>query len=940
MNGFKDAFISYGRKDSKAFVTHLHQRLVAEGLSIWFDFDDIPLGVDFQNQIDDGIETSHNFLFVIAPHSVNSPYCLKEIELALRHHKRIIPLLHVEEIDYDTWRDRNPSASDDEWETYRAQGLHTSFINMHPEIAKINWVYFREGVDDFEAGFAGLLETMGRQQDYVHQHTHLLQDALSWERQQRQMSALLSQAEARQAYSWLTTTFAGEQPPCAPTTLQGEFITESLKQASGGMTQVFLSYSEENRPQREEIHRLLQRQGFTVWVNTTDIQTGSDFEQAIRDGVEKADSVVYLLSPSSLTSRYCQQELEFAQSYNKRIIPLLIHDIDEVAVPEFLRVLQFIDFRPDGVLSREQGLERLLQVLQEDADYYDCHKRLLVKALIWERHRRRKRYLLRGNAFVEAETWLTASRHQTAMPPTRLHEVFIEASQDINRYFDAFISYGRADSLQFAVWVQDQLSQQGLSVWLDKNDIPVGVDFQTQIDDGISKAHNVIFIISPHSANSPYCLKELELALRYNKRIIPVMQMERIGYDTWRQRNPGGSAEDWATYQAEGRHLAHPNLHPEVRKLNWLFCREGVDDPQAAIASLVEQLRHQEQLVHLHTELLLKALNWESHQRQSEYLLIGNDRREAEAWLTAETEDQPAYYPTDLQCSFIAASIKQVDGTTQAFLCVADDYVGLDDTVDGSKFATAIAMPLRRTLQRAGITVWNPQTDVEPGENLQGAIERGVEETDNVVFVLSAEALKSALCLSILNRALQLNKRIIPVMPEGTEALKLPPVLKSLQPIHLAQDGQVLRAAGVEQLIGALQQDKAYYRTHKLLLRKALKWERQKQNPSILLRGNELRRMATWLDVSQGHLHPPTALQTQYVRESAKQPPDQTVDVLLTYASEDIEFARRLNQTLQVQSKTTWFAQDQTADVADTADLQQAIENAENMVVVLSPSLA
>jgi hypothetical protein len=82
MGNLFDAFISYGRADSKAFATKLYAHLLEQGLNIWFDQNDIPLGVDFQNQIDDGIEKAHNFLFLIAPHSINSPYCGKEIELA------------------------------------------------------------------------------------------------------------------------------------------------------------------------------------------------------------------------------------------------------------------------------------------------------------------------------------------------------------------------------------------------------------------------------------------------------------------------------------------------------------------------------------------------------------------------------------------------------------------------------------------------------------------------------------------------------------------------------------------------------------------------------------------------------------------------------------------------------------------------------------------
>lgn len=79
MKTFFDAFISYGRADSLAFGRKLYERLREQGLNIWFDQNDIPLGVDFQNQIDDGIEKADNFLFIIAPHSINSPYCGKEI---------------------------------------------------------------------------------------------------------------------------------------------------------------------------------------------------------------------------------------------------------------------------------------------------------------------------------------------------------------------------------------------------------------------------------------------------------------------------------------------------------------------------------------------------------------------------------------------------------------------------------------------------------------------------------------------------------------------------------------------------------------------------------------------------------------------------------------------------------------------------------------------
>lgn len=83
--------------------------------------------MDYQKQIDDGIEKANNILYVISPHSVNSAYCGLEVELALKHRKRIIPLLHVEEISYETWQQRNPEGTAEEWEDYKAAGKHSHF---------------------------------------------------------------------------------------------------------------------------------------------------------------------------------------------------------------------------------------------------------------------------------------------------------------------------------------------------------------------------------------------------------------------------------------------------------------------------------------------------------------------------------------------------------------------------------------------------------------------------------------------------------------------------------------------------------------------------------------------------------------------------------------------------------------------------------------------
>ena len=255
---------------------------------------------------------------------------------------------------------------------------------MHPIIKKINWVYFREGVDDFEQSLAGLIELLRCHQDYLELHTKFLVKALKWERNQKQTRYLLTGEEKQKAQAWLKFRFIDEQAPCSPSDLHCEYITESIKNGNNLMTQVFLSYADEDRATMEKIRNSLRRESITVWTNRTDIKTGEVFQAAIKRGIEEADNIVYLLSPEAANSTYCQEELDLALSHNKRIIPILVREVEEKQVRSELRNLQYIDFTDNLKEKKEDYLSdesQLLKILYEDAAYYNEHKILLTIAL-------------------------------------------------------------------------------------------------------------------------------------------------------------------------------------------------------------------------------------------------------------------------------------------------------------------------------------------------------------------------------------------------------------------------------------------------------------------------------------------------------------------------------------------------------------------------------
>ncbi|MFP4412148.1 toll/interleukin-1 receptor domain-containing protein, partial [Coleofasciculus sp.] len=626
-----NAFISYGRADSKAFAQNLQARLTEQGFNVWFDFNDIPLAVDFQNQIDDGIEKASHFLFIIAPHSVNSPYCLKEIELAIKLNKRIIPILHVMEISQETWQQRNPNGTESEWQTYKEKGLHESYQNMHPTIRKLNWVYFQEGINDFDASLADLVKLLRSHTDYVEKHTRFLVKALEWERNQKQHSWLLIGEERQQAEAWLKVRFKDEQPPCLPTDLHCEYITESIKNANNLMTQVIIAYSDADKATMEKIRRSLRRESITVWTNTTDIKTGEAFEEAIKRGIEQADNLVYLISPDAVNSTYCQQELDLAVSLHKRIIPVLVRETSVEQIPPVLQGLQYIDLT-DNVQEDDYLLDesQLLRILHQDEAYYREHKILLTKALKWQEQYQNPSILLRGYNLRSAEAWLKVAKKRTQHPPIALQEEYITESQRQPplESLDVFISYSRADS-DLARKLNNALQMQGKTTWFDQESIASGSDFKQEIQLGIKACDNFLFILSPRSVNSPYCKDEVEYAASLNKRFVTVLHQ------------PVNSAE----------------LHPELAKTQWIDFNQNQREFNANFNQLVRALETDREHVHLHSKWSHRALEWQQQDKSEDLLLRGNELAIAQNWLQETNQSQKKPTATDLQNAFIQASL-------------------------------------------------------------------------------------------------------------------------------------------------------------------------------------------------------------------------------------------------------------------------------------------
>jgi len=84
-------FISYSHQD-KTFVKKLAGNLENEGMKVWWDFDALKGGQDWQKEIERGIKQCEYFLVALTPDAVESDWVTNEIAYALQAQKTIIPL--------------------------------------------------------------------------------------------------------------------------------------------------------------------------------------------------------------------------------------------------------------------------------------------------------------------------------------------------------------------------------------------------------------------------------------------------------------------------------------------------------------------------------------------------------------------------------------------------------------------------------------------------------------------------------------------------------------------------------------------------------------------------------------------------------------------------------------------------------------------------------
>lgn len=89
---------------------------------------------------------------------------------------------------------------------------------------------------------------------------------------------------------------------------------------------VFVCYAHDEREIVLEQIEWLRRQGFTVWYDEA-IAAGSRWSEDLARAVDGCAVFLYFLSPRSVSSRYCLDEVHFALECSRPIVPVEIEPV-------------------------------------------------------------------------------------------------------------------------------------------------------------------------------------------------------------------------------------------------------------------------------------------------------------------------------------------------------------------------------------------------------------------------------------------------------------------------------------------------------------------------------------------------------------------------------------------------------------------------------------
>jgi len=184
-----------------------------------------------------------------------------------------------------------------------------------------------------------------------------------------------------------------------------------------------------------------------------------------------------------------------------------------------------------------------------------------------------------------------------------------------------------------------------------------------------------------------------------------------------------------------------------------------------------------------------------------------------------------------------------------------------------SRKDSIVAHKLMAAFEAVDLDVWVDWEDIPPAVGWLDQILQGIEQADAFIFLISPDSITSEVCNVELEHAHKNAKRIIPIVVRDVMPKDVVSIVRDLNWIFMREQDEFEKS--LEKIKRAINLDVDWLREHRRLQVRALDWDRRK-DPSLLLRGGDLRSAARMIASHDKSDPIPSELQKIYISFSRR----------------------------------------------------------------------
>lgn len=150
---------------------------------------------------------------------------------------------------------------------------------------------------------------------------------------------------------------------------------------SHDMTDVFISYSSEDRLFAEFLHRHFSAEGLDVFTASVSLKPGEGWSQEILKNLRSAKWFFLLASRAACRSTYVQQEMGAAVIAEKNLIPV-VWDMPPSELPGWIKEYQALNIAGQNIYQVQTHLSNYAGQIKNEKFWNGVFAGLLVTGLI------------------------------------------------------------------------------------------------------------------------------------------------------------------------------------------------------------------------------------------------------------------------------------------------------------------------------------------------------------------------------------------------------------------------------------------------------------------------------------------------------------------------------------------------------------------------------